>query len=143
MKLSVKLLHESAVIPTYAHASDAGADLCSVENVTLTAGQRQTVATGVAVELPNGYAGFIHPRSGLAAKKGITIVNAPGTIDAGYRGEIKVTLLNTDLENTVEIKQGDRIAQLIIQKVESATFEQVNELSDSQRGLKGFGSTGQ
>ncbi|MBL3700378.1 dUTP diphosphatase [Leucobacter luti] len=128
--------------PRYAHADDAGADLMAAEAVTLAPGERALVGTGVAIALPEGYAGFVVPRSGLAAKHGITVVNSPGTIDAGYRGEIKVTLLNTDREAEFVVEAGDRIAQLIIMPVSRAVFVPVAELPESVRGTGGFGSTG-
>jgi dUTP pyrophosphatase len=128
--------------PSYAHPGDAGADLVAAEPVELGPGERAVVPTGVAIALPEGYAGFVHPRSGLGARFGVTVVNAPGTIDAGYRGEIKVTLLNTDLKEPVRFARGDRIAQLIVQRVERATFQEVDTLPGSVRGAGGFGSTG-
>lgn len=128
--------------PAYAHPGDAGADLVAAGDVELAPGERATVPTGVAIALPDGYAAFVHPRSGLAARLGVTIVNAPGTVDAGYRGEIKVTLLNTDIRDTVRLSRGDRIAQLVIQRVERATFHEVETLPGSARGEGGFGSTG-
>ena len=128
--------------PRYAHPGDAGADLLTRVDVTLEPGERATVPTGVAIALPAGYAGFVHPRSGLAASHGVTVVNAPGTVDAGYRGEIQVTLLNTDAETTVHLRRGDRIAQLIVQKVSRARFVEVERLPGSARGAGGFGSTG-
>jgi dUTP pyrophosphatase len=128
--------------PTYAHPGDAGADLLSAVDVTLAPGERRTVPTGVAIALPDGFAGFVHPRSGLAARHGLTVVNAPGTVDAGYRGEIQVTLLNTDSSQSVVIKRGDRIAQLVVQRVERVSFVEVTELPSSVRGVGGFGSTG-
>jgi dUTP pyrophosphatase len=129
-------------LPTYAHPGDAGADLYAAEDVMLAAGERRLVGTGVAVALPEGYAGFVHPRSGLAARHGLTIVNAPGTVDAGYRGEIRVCLLNTDARYPISIGRGDRIAQLVIQPVVRARFEPVERLSGSSRGESGHGSTG-
>jgi len=129
-------------IPVYAHPGDAGADLVASESVRLSPGQRALVGTGVRIALPEGYAAFVVPRSGLAAKHGITIVNAPGTIDAGYRGEIKVALLNTDTEHDYDVAAGDRIAQLIVMPVPRARFIPVDELPDSHRGDGGFGSTG-
>jgi dUTP pyrophosphatase len=129
-------------LPAYARPGDAGADLTAAEDVDLAPGERAVVRTGIAVALPDGYAGFVHPRSGLAAKHGITLVNAPGTIDSGYRGEIKVILLNTDPRQTVSLRRGDRIAQLVVQRVENATFREVPALPDSARGDNGFGSTG-
>jgi dUTP diphosphatase len=128
--------------PSYAHPGDAGADLCAAEDVELAPGERRVVPTGVAIALPDGYAAFVHPRSGLGARLGVTIVNAPGTVDAGYRGEIKVTLLNTDIRDTVRLQRGDRIAQLVIQRVERAVFHEVETLPGSARGDGGFGSTG-
>ncbi|MDI6942375.1 MULTISPECIES: dUTP diphosphatase [Microbacterium] len=128
--------------PAYAHPGDAGADLVASESVLLEPGERALVGTGVRIALPEGYAAFVVPRSGLAAKHGITIVNAPGTIDAGYRGEIKVALLNTDAREAYQITAGDRIAQLILMPVPRARFIPVDELPDSVRGVGGFGSTG-
>jgi dUTP pyrophosphatase len=129
-------------IPQYAHPGDAGADLVAAEAVILGPGERALVGTGVRIALPDGYAAFVVPRSGLAAKHGITVVNAPGTVDAGYRGEIKVTLLNTDLHATYEVAVGDRIAQIIVLPVPRARFVPVDELAGSVRGEGGFGSTG-
>ncbi|MFI6507648.1 dUTP diphosphatase [Streptosporangium sp. NPDC050855] len=128
--------------PSYAHPGDAGADLHAAEDVELLPGERVVVGTGVAIALPDGYAAFVHPRSGLAARHGVTLVNAPGTVDAGYRGEIRVTLLNTDTKDAVRLRRGDRIAQLVIQKVERAVFHEVDRLPGSARGAGGFGSTG-
>ena len=139
----IKRLDPELPVPAYAHQGDAGADLSAAEDVTLGPGERALVRTGVAIALPDGYAAFVHPRSGLAAKHGVTIVNAPGTVDAGYRGEIKVTLLNTDRDRAVSFQRGDRIAQLIIQRVERAVFHEADELPGSARGDGGFGSTGQ
>jgi dUTP pyrophosphatase len=129
-------------LPAYAHPGDAGADLCSTESFELQPGERRLVGTGIAIALPTGYAAFVHPRSGLAAQHGISIVNAPGTVDAGYRGEIKVCLINTDPRHPVSIARGDRIAQLVIQPVSVAAFVPVGELPDSARGVGGYGSTG-
>jgi len=128
--------------PSYAHPGDAGADLRAREDVVLLPGERKLVPTGVAIALPDGFVALIHPRSGLATKHGLTIVNAPGTVDAGYRGEISVTLLNTDSARPIELRRGDRIAQMVIQRVEHAQFIPVSELSGSVRGTGGFGSTG-
>jgi dUTP pyrophosphatase len=134
--------------PAYAHHDDAGADLASAETFELAPGQRRLVSTGIAIALPEGYAGFVHPRSGLAARYGISIVNAPGTVDAGYRGEIKVCLVNTDTTTPVRISRGDRIAQLVVQRVARARFVPVPQLPDSttptgsSRGRGGYGSTG-
>ncbi len=129
-------------IPGYAHWDDAGADLRSSESLELGPGERALVGTGVSIALPTGYAAFVVPRSGLAAKHGITVVNSPGTVDAGYRGEIKVTLLNTDRERPFAIERGDRIAQIIVMPVSRAVFQPVAELPESERGEGGFGSTG-
>lgn len=129
-------------MPSYAHPGDAGADLVAAESVRLEPGQRALVATGVRIALPEGYAAFVVPRSGLATRHGISIVNAPGTVDAGYRGEIKVNLINTDTGSAYDVAVGDRIAQLIIMPVARATFIEVDELPDSARGDGGFGSTG-
>ena len=128
--------------PSYAHPGDAGADLRSRESFELQPGERRLVGTGVAIALPVGYAAFVHPRSGLAAQYGVSIVNAPGTVDAGYRGEIKVCLINTDRSYPVSIARGDRIAQLVIQPVSVAAFVPVSDLPDSARGVGGYGSTG-
>jgi dUTP pyrophosphatase len=128
--------------PSYAHVGDAGADLRSTESFQLQPGERRLVGTGVAIALPGGYAAFVHPRSGLAARHGVSIVNAPGTVDAGYRGEIKVCLINTDRSHPVGIARGDRIAQLVIQPVSTAAFVPVTELPSSARGSGGYGSTG-
>lgn len=142
LPVQIRMLDDGLDVPAYATAGDAGADLCSRVDFSLAPGERLLVPTGVAIALPEGYAGFVHPRSGLAARHGLTIVNAPGTVDAGYRGEIKVCLLNTDRGNTVHLSRGDRIAQLVIQRVARAEFRQVPELPQSVRGTGGFGSTG-
>ena len=139
---SVDVLISAGDIPAYAHPGDAGADLTAAEAVTIEPGARATVGTGVAIALPDGYAAFVMPRSGLAAKHGITIVNAPGTVDAGYRGEIRVTLLNTDTSVAYSVAVGDRIAQLVIMPVARARFVAVDTLPGSHRGESGFGSTG-
>jgi dUTP pyrophosphatase len=132
----------SGEVPKYAQPGDAGADLRSSQAIVIQPGERATVPTGMAIALPAGYVGLVHSRSGLAAKNGIMVLNSPGTIDAGYRGEIKVTLLNTDKSEPFEIKVGDRIAQLLVQQVEQARFIEVEFLPDSNRGDGGFGSTG-
>jgi dUTP pyrophosphatase len=129
-------------LPTYSHAGDAGADITTRIDLTLAPGERATVPTGLKIALPTGYVALVHPRSGLASKSGLTIVNAPGTVDAGYRGEISVTLLNTDPSNEIRLAKGDRIAQLVIQRVETARFVAVEGLPGSHRGEGGFGSTG-
>ena len=136
------LIVTSGDVPKYAQPGDAGADLRSSQAIVIQPGERATVSTGMAIALPAGYVGLVHSRSGLAAKNGIMVLNSPGTIDAGYRGEIKVTLLNTDKSEPFEIKVGDRIAQLLVQQVEQARFIQVEFLPDSNRGDGGFGSTG-
>jgi dUTP pyrophosphatase len=138
----IKRLDPDLPLPSYAHPGDAGADLVAAADVELAPGQRALVPTGIAVALPAGYAAFVHPRSGLAARYGVTVVNAPGTVDAGYRGEIKVTLLNTGTTAAVSFRRGDRIAQLVIQRVACATFHEVQTLPGSARGDGGFGSTG-
>lgn len=142
LSVQIKMLDVGLEPPAYAHPEDAGADLRSRIDFQLAPGERALIPTGVAIALPSGYAAFVHPRSGLAAKHGLTVVNAPGTVDAGYRGEIAVTLLNTDISHTLTFKRGDRIAQLVIQRVEYAQFVAVEELPDSVRGAGGFGSTG-
>jgi dUTP pyrophosphatase len=138
----IEVLIGSGQVPEYSHPGDAGADLHAAEAVDLAPGARATVGTGVSIALPDGYVGFVVPRSGLAAKHGITIVNSPGTVDAGYRGEIRVTLLNTDTAEGYSVAIGDRIAQLIVQPVTRARFVQVERLPGSERGESGFGSTG-
>ncbi|MFY1694946.1 MULTISPECIES: dUTP diphosphatase [unclassified Solwaraspora] len=138
----VRRLDPGLPLPRYAHPGDAGADLFAAEDVELAPGARTLVRTGVAVALPNGYVGLVHPRSGLAARLGVTVLNAPGTVDAGYRGEILVNLINHDPTRAATISRGDRIAQLVIQRVETADFQAVDELPDSVRGAAGHGSTG-
>ena len=140
--VQVRRLHPLAPLPSYALDGDAGADLATMVDVRLAPGERALLPTGIAIALPAGYAGFVHPRSGLAIRAGLGLVNAPGTIDAGYRGEIKVIVINHDRDNPIELRQGDRIAQLVIQRVEHARFEAVDELPDSARGTGGHGSTG-
>ncbi|WP_235436277.1 dUTP diphosphatase [Arthrobacter sp. RIT-PI-e] len=142
LPVQISMLDDGLEPPTYATEGDAGADLRSTTDLVLLPGERALVPTGVAMALPSGYVGLVHPRSGLAARHGVTIVNAPGTVDAGYRGEIKVCLLNTDAREPVRISRGDRIAQLLIQRVEHARFSVVQELPASARGTGGFGSTG-
>lgn len=140
--VSIKILSRDAQIPHMAYNGDAGVDLRSVERIVLEPQERAMVATGLAIALPEGCAGFVLPRSGLAAKHGISIVNAPGLIDSNYRGELKVILLNTDPDKSFTIEIGDRIAQLIVMPVPTINFEQVEELTESQRGESGFGSSG-
>lgn len=141
VSVEVLIIAEEEFLPSYANPGDAGADLKSTENVTIPARGRALVHTGVKIALPDGYVALVHPRSGLAAKSGITVLNTPGTVDAGYRGEIMVTLFNSSDEDFL-VKRGDRIAQLVIQQVEKASFVQVSELPESERGARGFGSTG-
>lgn len=140
--VTVQRLDPDLPLPAYAHPGDAGADLCTAVDIVLDPGERATVPTGLAIALPDGYAAFVHPRSGLAARCGLTLVNAPGTVDAGYRGEIRVTLINTDRTTPVKLARGDRIAQLIVQRVERAMFVEADSLPESPRGTGGFGSTG-
>jgi len=139
---TIEVLLSGGHAPEYARPGDAGADLRAAEAVSLAPGERATVGTGIAIALPDGYAAFVMPRSGLASRNGITLVNGPGTVDAGYRGEIRVTLLNTDARETFEIRPGDRIAQLVIQPIVRARFVPVETLPGSHRGEQGFGSTG-
>lgn len=142
MAQRVEVLISAGEVPEYAHPGDAGADLVAASAVDLAPGERATVGTGVSIALPDGFAAFVMPRSGLAARHGITIVNSPGTVDAGYRGEIRVTLLNTDSTSAYAVAVGDRIAQLVIMPVTRAIFIPVETLPGSHRGESGFGSTG-
>lgn len=142
MDVLVRLLDPDLPLPAYAHPGDAGADLVTAEDVELGPGERKLVRTGVAIALPEGYVGLVHPRSGLAARLGVTVLNAPGTVDAGYRGEIMVNLVNHDPVTPVVIRRGDRIAQLLVQRVERAAFRLVDELPETVRGTGGHGSTG-
>ena len=142
MIVQIQRLDKDLPLPEYARPGDAGMDVYSTIDCSLAPGARAVIPTGIAIALPEGYVCLVHPRSGLAAKNGISIVNTPGTIDSGYRGEIKVILINTDQHETFEIKRGDRIAQLVFQKFESARFYEVENLPESQRGAGGFGSTG-
>ncbi|OFL53113.1 deoxyuridine 5'-triphosphate nucleotidohydrolase [Rothia sp. HMSC062H08] len=142
VNVHIKLLDPELPAPAYAKPGDAGADLRSRIDFELEPGERALVPTGVAIALPEGYVGLVHPRSGLATKNGITIVNAPGTVDSGYRGELMVTLLNTDKTKSFHVQRGDRIAQLVIQKYKHATFTVVDELEQTERGSSGFGSSG-
>jgi dUTP pyrophosphatase len=141
-ELPVRRLDPGLPPPAYAHPGDAGADLRAAADVVLPPGGRATVGTGIAIAVPEGYAAFVHPRSGLAARHGITVVNAPGTIDAGYRGEVRVVLLNTDPAEPFTVRRGDRIAQLVVQPVTRVRFLDVAELPPTPRGEGGFGSTG-
>ena len=142
VQISIRRIDAGLPLPAYAHPGDAGADLHSAEDLTLQPGERALVATGIALALPEGYVALVHPRSGLAARHGISIVNAPGTIDAGYRGEVKVCLVNTDRHEPFTVHRGDRIAQLVIQRFETASFVEADDLPDSARGAGGYGSTG-
>ncbi|NDA39909.1 MAG: dUTP diphosphatase [Actinobacteria bacterium] len=142
MKVLVTRLDPNLPLPTYAKPGDAGADLYSRIDIELSPMQRALVPTGLAIALPPGYAGFLHPRSGRAAKEGLSMVNAPGTIDAGYRGEIQVILINLDGEKKISIKRGERIAQLVIKEVSQAEFVEVEQLPGTSRGEAGFGSSG-
>ena len=141
-EVKLTVMHPDARIPTYAHHNDAGADLTSIEDILLAPGERTLVRTGIAIALPDNLVALIHPRSGLALRHGIGMVNAPGTIDAGYRGEIMVLLINHDPNSSVSLPAGTRIAQLVIQEVLQPTFTVVEELPDSIRANAGFGSTG-
>ncbi len=142
LEIQVVLLDPDLPVPAYAHPGDAGADLVTTVDVTLEPGERVLVPTGISIALPDGYVALVHPRSGLAARHGLSIVNTPGTVDAGYRGEIKVLLVNHDPRAPIELTRGDRIAQLVIQRFERATFVQVERLPESVRGDGGYGSTG-
>ncbi len=142
VEISIRRLDPDLPVPSYAHPGDAGADLHAAAGLTLGPGERAVVPTGIALALPEGYVALVHPRSGLAARHGISIVNAPGTIDAGYRGEVQVCLVNTDLREPFTISRGDRIAQLVIQRFEHAVFVDSDGLPESARGAGGYGSTG-
>lgn len=142
IRVPVRRLRPGAVLPSYAYADDAGVDLVSCEEVELGPGERAVVGTGIALAIPGGFAGYVQPRSGLAARHGITIVNSPGLVDAGYRGEILVTLLNTDRTEPFVVERGMRIAQLVVLPVETVEFEEVDELAATERGGRGHGSSG-
>ncbi|WP_167305338.1 dUTP diphosphatase [Saccharomonospora piscinae] len=142
MQVLISRVDPDVTVPSYAHPGDAGADLVTTSDVRLEPGERAVVGTGVAVALPDGYAGFVHPRSGLAARTGLSIVNAPGTVDSGYRGEIRVCLVNLDPREPIALRRGDRIAQLVVQRVERAEFVEVEQLDETVRGAGGYGSTG-
>ena len=142
MRIEVTRLDPELPLPSYARAGDAGLDLLAAEDQELKPGERAAVPTGIAVAIPEGFAGFVHPRSGRALKEGLGVANAPGTIDAGYRGEIKVIVVNLDPSEVIHIERGEKIAQLIIQRVEMADLVEVDELPSSERGAGGFGSTG-
>ena len=142
LQVQVQRLDADLPLPAYARDGDAGADVVAAQDVTLAPGERALVPTGIAIALPPGYAAFVHPRSGLAARAGVGLVNAPGTIDAGYRGEIKVIVINHDPDRTVHLHRGERIAQLVVQRVDRAEFVEVAALPESERGTGGHGSTG-
>jgi dUTP pyrophosphatase len=142
IKLVVRRLDPGLPLPAYAHEGDAGLDLYATESVTLAPGARAAVGTGIAVAIPPGYAGFVLPRSGLALRHGVSLVNTPGLIDAGYRGEIRVILINHDLQTPITLTRGDRIAQLVLQRIESAELLEVQTLPETPRSTSGFGSTG-
>ena len=140
--MPLRRLDPGLPVPSYAHPGDAGADLCAARDTTLEPGERALVPTGVALAIPEGWVGLVHPRSGLAARHGISIVNAPGTVDSGYRGEILVNLVNLDPRETFHVRRGDRIAQLVLQRVATAAFVEVDSLEDSARGDTGHGASG-
>ena len=142
MRLPITRLDPELPLPTYAHEGDAGLDLLASESLTLAPGERYAVPTGLAIALPVGHAGFVHPRSGRALREGLTVANAPGLIDSGYRGEIKVIVVNLDPQTPIKIERGDKIAQLVIQAVESVELDEVEALPETGRGSGGFGSTG-
>ena len=142
LQVLITRLDDSIPLPRYAKAGDTGADLCTRIDFTLEPGERALIPTGISIALPDGYAAFVHPRSGLAIKHGISMVNTPGTVDAAYRGELQVILINHDLREAISFKKGDRIAQLVIQRVERADFVEVESLPGTDRGAGGFGSTG-
>ena len=142
LKVLITRLDESVPLPSYAKPGDAGADLATRIDFTMEPGQRILVPTGISLALPNGYVALVHPRSGLAIKHGVSIANTPGTVDAAYRGELQVILINHDQKESISFKKGDRIAQLVIQQVERAEFIEVDSLPGSDRGAGGFGSTG-
>ena len=142
IRIPLKLLDPGLAAPRYQHDNDAGFDLSSRIDLLLEPGERATIPTGIALAIPSGFAGFVLPRSGLAARNGIALVNSPGLIDAGYRGEIAVVMINTDVRESFQVRRGDRIAQLVIQRVEEATILLVDDLDETSRGSAGFGSTG-
>jgi len=142
LPVAVLRLDPDLPLPSYAHPGDAGADLVTAIDITLAPGERGVVPTGIAIALPEGYVALVHPRSGLAARHGLSLVNTPGTIDAGYRGEIKILLINHDPEEPVTLRRGDRVAQVVFQRFERAIFTEVDALPESVRGIGGYGSTG-
>jgi dUTP pyrophosphatase len=142
VQIQIRRLDAGLPLPAYAHPGDAGADLHTTVDLTLAPGERRLVPTGIALAIPEGYVGLVHPRSGLAHRHGLSVVNAPGTIDAGYRGEVQVCLVNLDPASPITLRRGDRIAQLVVQRVERAEFVEAGELEESVRGSGGHGSTG-
>ena len=142
VQVLITRLDESIPLPAYGRPGDAGADICTRIDLTIEPGERALVPTGLSIALPQGFAAFVHPRSGLAIKHGVSMVNTPGTVDAAYRGELQVILINHDLRESISFVKGDRIAQLVIQRVENATFIEVDSLPGTERGAGGFGSTG-
>ena len=143
MRIKIKILDDTLPIPKYAHNGDAGLDLYSSINFTLKPFERKKIPTGIKISIPSGYAGFVQPKSGLAIKKGLSMVNTPGLIDSTYRGEICIICINLDSKNIISIKKGDKICQLLVQRVEEVDFESVDNLDDTKRGEAGFGSTGE
>lgn len=143
MRIKIKILDDTLPIPKYSHNGDAGLDLYSSINFTLKPFERKKIPTGIKISIPPGYAGFVQPKSGLAIKKGLSMVNTPGLIDSSYRGEICVICINLDSKNIFSIKKGDKICQLVVQRVEEVEFESVDNLDDTKRGESGFGSTGE
>ena len=142
LDVAVRRLDADVPLPAYAHAGDAGCDLVTTVDVELAPGERAVLPTGIALALPEGYAAFVHPRSGLAADHGLGVVNAPGTVDAGYRGEVKVVVINHDRERAIRLRRLDRVAQLVVQRVEQVRWREVDELPTTARGSGGHGSTG-
>jgi dUTP pyrophosphatase len=142
VEIQLTRLDPDIPVPSYAKPGDAGADLVTTSDVVIGPGERAVIGTGIALAIPEGYAGFVHPRSGLAARVGLSVVNTPGTIDSGYRGEIRICLINHDPREPIELRRGDRVAQLVVQRVEHAVFREVDELAESERSTGGYGSTG-
>jgi len=142
VQVLITRLDDSIPLPVYGRPGDAGADICTRVDVTIEPGERALVPTGLSIALPQGFAAFVHPRSGLSIKHGVSMVNTPGTVDAAYRGELQIILINHDLREAISFVKGDRIAQLVIQRVEHATFVEVDSLPGTERGAGGFGSTG-
>ena len=142
VQVLITRLDDSILLPVYGRPGDAGADICTRVDITIEPGERALVPTGLSIALPQGFAAFVHPRSGLSIKHGVSMVNTPGTVDAAYRGELQIILINHDLREAISFVKGDRIAQLVIQRVEHATFVEVDSLPGTERGAGGFGSTG-